>query len=119
MQAAFSRSQLQRFDEWRRCRDENVRRFLQRLGSLSGLKLPTVLPERDHAWAPKPRQRKVVFKNTGSQDLCWLAGREEDRVGTDFDVSGDFSSAVISNGVLDTSTLAQGAYQATCSARST
>ncbi len=50
MQAAFTRSQLTRFDEYRKLREQNVRRLLERLEALPGLVPPVVLPGRDHAW---------------------------------------------------------------------
>jgi perosamine synthetase len=50
IQAAFTRSQLVRFGEYRKLREQNVRRLLDRLTGLPGLLPPTVLDDRDHAW---------------------------------------------------------------------
>ncbi|MCZ0209700.1 DegT/DnrJ/EryC1/StrS family aminotransferase [Streptomyces achromogenes] len=50
IQAAFTRSQLERFDEEAKLRDENVRRFLDRLAALPGLVTPVVPDDRSHAW---------------------------------------------------------------------
>jgi dTDP-4-amino-4,6-dideoxygalactose transaminase len=50
IQAAFTRSQLTRFDGYARVRDENVRRFLARLGQLPGVQVPGCPPDRTHAW---------------------------------------------------------------------
>ncbi|MYU20481.1 DegT/DnrJ/EryC1/StrS family aminotransferase [Streptomyces sp. SID8352] len=50
IQAAFTRSRLERFDEEAKLRDENVRRFLGRLAALPGLLVPEVPDDRDHAW---------------------------------------------------------------------
>jgi dTDP-4-amino-4,6-dideoxygalactose transaminase len=50
VQAAFARSQLARFPEYQRKRDENVTRFLGRLRGLPGLGYPVVPPDRTHAW---------------------------------------------------------------------
>jgi dTDP-4-amino-4,6-dideoxygalactose transaminase len=50
VQAAFTRAQLSRFDQYREIRDRNVRRFLGRLQGLPGLLTPAVPPDREHAW---------------------------------------------------------------------
>jgi dTDP-4-amino-4,6-dideoxygalactose transaminase len=50
VQAAFTRAQLSRFDEYRKIRDRNVRRFLERLQGLPGLLPPVVPADREHAW---------------------------------------------------------------------
>lgn len=50
IQAAFARSQLQRFAEYQAARDRNVRRFLDALAGLSGLVCPFAPPDRTHAW---------------------------------------------------------------------
>jgi perosamine synthetase len=50
IQAAFTRAQLSRFQEYRRLRDRNVRRLLERLAALPGLLPPEVPADREHAW---------------------------------------------------------------------
>ncbi|MBU8858604.1 MULTISPECIES: DegT/DnrJ/EryC1/StrS family aminotransferase [unclassified Micromonospora] len=50
LQAAFTRSQLTRFPEEFRRRDENVRRFLGRIAELPGLTPPQPPGDRTHAW---------------------------------------------------------------------
>jgi dTDP-4-amino-4,6-dideoxygalactose transaminase len=50
VQAAFTRSQLTRFDEYRRGREATVRRFLGRLAGLPGLRVPMCPDDREHAW---------------------------------------------------------------------
>ena len=50
IQAAFTRSQLTRFDEYERARAVNVDRFLARLAELPGLRVPSAAPDRTHAW---------------------------------------------------------------------
>lgn len=50
LQAAFTISQLDRFDAYERARQENVTGFLARLAELPGLTVPTALPDTTHAW---------------------------------------------------------------------
>jgi dTDP-4-amino-4,6-dideoxygalactose transaminase len=50
LQAAFTRSQLDRFPREAKQRDENVRHLLGRLAELSGFLLPEVPDDRTHAW---------------------------------------------------------------------
>jgi dTDP-4-amino-4,6-dideoxygalactose transaminase len=50
IQCAFTRSQLARFDETAKDRDDNVRRFLARLAGLPGLTVPSCPADRTHAW---------------------------------------------------------------------
>lgn len=50
VQAAFARSQLSRFPEYQKRRDENVARFLGRLEELPGLRCPSAPPDRTHVW---------------------------------------------------------------------
>ncbi|WP_394823047.1 DegT/DnrJ/EryC1/StrS family aminotransferase [Pendulispora albinea] len=50
IQAAFTRSQLERFDTEQMQRDQHVRTFLTRLAPLPGLVVPRALPDRGHAW---------------------------------------------------------------------
>nr|BAV57445.1 Glutamine--scyllo-inositol transaminase [Streptomyces sp. SANK 60404] len=50
IQAAFTRSQLERFADEAKLRDENVRYFLDRLAALPGLLTPRVPDDRTHAW---------------------------------------------------------------------
>jgi len=50
VQAAFTRSQLTRFDEYRMARDRNVPPFLQALSRLPGISRPHVPDDRTHAW---------------------------------------------------------------------
>jgi perosamine synthetase len=50
IQCAFTRSQLARFDETAKDRDDNVRRFLARLAGLAGLTVPSCPADRTHAW---------------------------------------------------------------------
>jgi perosamine synthetase len=50
VQAAFTRSQLRRFDSNAASRQRNVTRFLDRLGGLRGLRTPVVPADRSHAW---------------------------------------------------------------------
>jgi perosamine synthetase len=50
VQAAFTRAQLGRFDQYRRLRERNVRRLLKRLDGLPGLLAPQVPSDREHAW---------------------------------------------------------------------
>ncbi|MEU9107570.1 DegT/DnrJ/EryC1/StrS family aminotransferase [Streptomyces xanthophaeus] len=50
IQAAFTRSQLERFGHEGKLRDENVRGFLGRLEALPGLLTPVVPEDRTHAW---------------------------------------------------------------------
>lgn len=50
IQAAFTRSQLSRFDLECKARDANVRSLLERLSVLEGLSTPSVPEDRTHAW---------------------------------------------------------------------
>jgi perosamine synthetase len=50
IQAAFTRSQLARFDDYHAARDANVRRFLARLGQLDGIVVPSCPSDRTHVW---------------------------------------------------------------------
>ncbi|PTA46526.1 DegT/DnrJ/EryC1/StrS aminotransferase family protein [Micromonospora sp. RP3T] len=50
VQAAFTRSQLARFEATAAGRERAVRRFLDRLGALPGLVPPRALADRTHAW---------------------------------------------------------------------
>lgn len=50
VQAAFTRSQLQRLPEYDRRRAENVRRLLERLGELPGIAVPSCPPDRTHSF---------------------------------------------------------------------
>ena len=50
VQAGFTLSQLDRFDEYESARQRNVARFLGRLADLPGLTVPTAAPETSHAW---------------------------------------------------------------------
>ncbi|MFF4140787.1 DegT/DnrJ/EryC1/StrS family aminotransferase [Streptomyces sp. NPDC001698] len=50
LQAAFTISQLDRFDAYERARQKNVTGFLARLAELPGLTVPTALPDTTHAW---------------------------------------------------------------------
>ncbi|MGH8933855.1 MAG: DegT/DnrJ/EryC1/StrS family aminotransferase [Egibacteraceae bacterium] len=50
VQAAFTRSQLARFDDDQRRRERNVQRFLRRLTPLAGLAVPVGRPDRGHGW---------------------------------------------------------------------
>jgi dTDP-4-amino-4,6-dideoxygalactose transaminase len=50
IQAAFTRSQLTRFNDYQKARDRNVRAFLDRLGQLPGLVPPRSPADREHAW---------------------------------------------------------------------
>lgn len=50
IQAAFTRSQLTRFDEYGRLRDQNVERLLGRLRVLPGLLPPLTPPGHKHVW---------------------------------------------------------------------
>lgn len=50
VQAAFTLSQLERFDDNEAARQRNVRRFLDRLAELPGLVTPRVTPGSTHAW---------------------------------------------------------------------
>jgi perosamine synthetase len=50
IQAAFTRSQLARFDEYARRREENVVRLLERLAELPGLIVPRCPEDRTHAF---------------------------------------------------------------------
>jgi dTDP-4-amino-4,6-dideoxygalactose transaminase len=48
--AAFTRSQLARFDDDARRREPGIRGFLDRLAQLPGLRVPRIPPGRTHAW---------------------------------------------------------------------
>ncbi|MEV6560038.1 DegT/DnrJ/EryC1/StrS family aminotransferase [Nocardia sp. NPDC051756] len=48
--AAFTLSQLTRFDDSARQREPHIRGFLNRLAQLPGLRVPNVPPGRTHAW---------------------------------------------------------------------
>jgi perosamine synthetase len=50
IQAAFTRSQLQRLRDYDRRREENVGRLLGRLGQLPGITVPSCPPDRTHAF---------------------------------------------------------------------
>jgi dTDP-4-amino-4,6-dideoxygalactose transaminase len=50
IQAAFTRSQLQRLPDYDRRREENVGRLLGRLGDLPGITVPSAPPDRTHAF---------------------------------------------------------------------
>lgn len=50
VQAAFTLSQLDRFDSYARQRQANVTAFLSRLSALPGLIVPTAPPGIEHAW---------------------------------------------------------------------
>lgn len=50
LQAAFTRSQLSRFDHYEKVRQENVAAFLDRLAALPGLRVPTAAPGTTHVW---------------------------------------------------------------------
>ncbi|MGC5033778.1 DegT/DnrJ/EryC1/StrS family aminotransferase [Micromonospora sp. DT229] len=50
VQAAFTLSQLDRFDAYEQARQRNVAAFLDRLRPLPGLVVPTVTPGSSHAW---------------------------------------------------------------------
>jgi dTDP-4-amino-4,6-dideoxygalactose transaminase len=50
IQAAFTRSQLQRLPDYDRRREENVERLLGRLGELPGITVPSCPPDRTHAF---------------------------------------------------------------------
>jgi perosamine synthetase len=50
IQAAFTRSQLQRLPDYDRRREENVRRLLGRLDELPGITVPSCPPDRTHAF---------------------------------------------------------------------
>jgi perosamine synthetase len=49
-QAAFSLSQLDRFDSYAKQRQANVTAFLDRLSALPGLVIPAAAPGTEHAW---------------------------------------------------------------------
>ncbi len=50
VQAAFARSQLSRFAEYRKARERNVTGFLDLLRDLPGLVVPVCPADREHAW---------------------------------------------------------------------
>ncbi len=50
VQAAFTLSQLTRFDSYTKQRRANVTAFLDRLSGLPGLIVPTAAPDTEHAW---------------------------------------------------------------------
>ncbi|GLY28389.1 DegT/DnrJ/EryC1/StrS family aminotransferase [Kineosporia sp. NBRC 101731] len=50
LQAAFTQSQLTRFEGYERARQQNIGGFLARLSRLPGIQVPTALPDTTHAW---------------------------------------------------------------------
>jgi perosamine synthetase len=50
VQAAFALSQLGRFDEYEKQRQENVKQLLDRLARLPGIQVPSTPPDRTHAY---------------------------------------------------------------------
>jgi len=50
VQAAFTRSQLERFPQYEAARQRNVSAFLGQLAELPGLRVPLVPADRTHAW---------------------------------------------------------------------
>jgi perosamine synthetase len=50
LQAAFTSSQLTRFEDYERARQANITGFLARLAKLPGLQIPTALPDTTHVW---------------------------------------------------------------------
>lgn len=50
VQAAFTASQLDRFDEYEKLRQANIPPFLDRLAALPGIRVPTAPADRTHAW---------------------------------------------------------------------
>ncbi|MET9507999.1 DegT/DnrJ/EryC1/StrS family aminotransferase [Streptomyces flavidovirens] len=50
MAAAFTHSQLSRFDDYARRREPGIRSFLDRLASLPGLRVPQIPAGRTHVW---------------------------------------------------------------------
>ena len=50
VQAAFTRSQLNRLDDYAAARDHNVQEFLDRLAELPGIQVPRAAPGTTHAW---------------------------------------------------------------------
>jgi perosamine synthetase len=50
IQAAFAASQLARYDDYERRRQENVAAFLDRLADLPGLQVPRAVPGSTHSW---------------------------------------------------------------------
>src|SRR5581483_593062 len=50
VQAAFTRCQLSRLEEYVRARDHNARALLARLARLPGVRVPQCPPDREHAW---------------------------------------------------------------------
>jgi dTDP-4-amino-4,6-dideoxygalactose transaminase len=50
VQAAFTASQLDRFDEYDKLRQANIPPFLDRLAALPGIQVPTAPADRSHAW---------------------------------------------------------------------
>ena len=50
IQAAFAASQLDRFDAYEKMRQANIPPLLARLAALPGITVPTVGPDRTHAW---------------------------------------------------------------------
>ncbi|GAA2515367.1 DegT/DnrJ/EryC1/StrS family aminotransferase [Winogradskya humida] len=50
VQAAFTRAQLTRLDEYTAAREANVTAFLARLRALPGITVPQCPPDRTHAW---------------------------------------------------------------------
>lgn len=50
LQAAFTDTQLARFDDYEEARQRNITEFLGRLAVLPGIQVPTALPDTTHAW---------------------------------------------------------------------
>jgi dTDP-4-amino-4,6-dideoxygalactose transaminase len=50
IQAAFTNTQLARFDQYEPARQRNVTGFLERLAKLPGLQVPSAPPDTTHAW---------------------------------------------------------------------
>ncbi|MET7638028.1 DegT/DnrJ/EryC1/StrS family aminotransferase [Streptomyces sp. NPDC005438] len=50
VQAAFTRRQLARLDEYAELRSKNVTQFLDRVGQLAGVTVPYCPPDRTHSW---------------------------------------------------------------------
>lgn len=50
VQAAFTTSQLDRFDDYEKQRQVNIPPFLSRLAALPGIRVPFPPPDRTHAW---------------------------------------------------------------------
>ncbi|WP_223297293.1 DegT/DnrJ/EryC1/StrS family aminotransferase [Catenulispora acidiphila] len=50
LQAAFTSSQLTRFEDYERARQANIGAFLARLAKLPGIQVPTALADTTHVW---------------------------------------------------------------------